>query len=80
MQKIKIVDVLSWMGMMFVLCAYFFNSLGYLSADTFLYPLLNLFGALFLSIDVFVKKSYASLALQMVWGGISLFAIAKILF
>ncbi|MEI7511467.1 MAG: hypothetical protein WCJ84_04895 [Candidatus Peregrinibacteria bacterium] len=80
MKNSNLSDRLSWVGMVVVLVAYVLSSLGYLALDNLYYPLLNLVGAILLGVNVYLKKAYATVVLEVVWGSVALFTLGKIFF
>ncbi len=73
-------EIAGWFGAFLVVAAYFLVSTKKLLPTSITYQLMNLLGALGVGVNVFVQKAYPSLAIQIVWGLIALFALYKILF
>ena len=74
----KFSEVLGWAGILLLLCAYFLLSFEYLIGNSPIYQTMNLFGAIFVSIDLFRKKAFYMVVLQLVWGVVALISILKI--
>lgn len=72
-------EIVGWIGAFLVIAAYFLVSTKKLSPTSTTYQLMNLLGALGVGVNVLVQKAYPSLAIQIVWGLIALFALYKIL-
>lgn len=63
--------------MLLILLAYFFLSTKKLKPNSIVYNLLNAFGGLGLIVNTFVTKSWPSVALNLIWVAIAVFAIYK---
>ena len=74
-----IIEIIGWIGTFFVVLAYFLVSYKKIQPTSKEYQLLNLFGALGISINVWHHQAWPSFALQIVWGVIALIALLKIL-
>lgn len=59
--------------------AYYGISSGKLKADGLLYQWMNLGGAIAVSFSVFVKQAWPAFALEVVWGGIALVTLLRLL-
>jgi len=71
-------DIIGWIGMILVLVAYTLLSTNKIKNGK-LYQILNLFAAVFMAIGLFPKDAWFSFALQIVWGGVAIMALIKIL-
>lgn len=80
MKITKIKNTIGWIGLIFILIAYFLNSFSFLDKNNLIYQFLNLIGALFIFYDSFKNKNYPPAVLNLIWGIISLILIIKILF
>ncbi len=76
----KISEIIGWVGTTLVVLGYFLNVFGFISVEGIVYPVINLFGALFLGISVVKKKAWAASALQIVWGIIALVSLVGMIF
>lgn len=72
-------EVLGWAGTIAVLAAYLLVSLKRMDADSVLYQVLNLFGALAILVNSSLHGAIPSAALNVVWMGIAGFALAGML-
>ncbi len=57
MQQKTLIKIIGWSGVSLILTAYTLNSLGYISVQNIIFPLLNLFGAILLGIRVFADRN-----------------------
>ena len=71
-----LVDVIGWLGAASLLAAYALVSTKKLEGNSIGYQLLNLAGGLFLVINSSYYGAYPSVAVNVVWIGIAVFAIA----
>ncbi len=72
-----VIEIIGWVGTLFVVLAYFLVSYKKIQPTSKRYQLLNLFGALGISVNVWHHQAWPSFALQIVWGAIALVALAK---
>jgi len=75
----EISEIIGWYGMAAILVAYFLNVWGVLSADSWIFLLLNLTGALGIVLISVQKKVWQTAGLNAVWAVIALVAIVRIL-
>ncbi len=74
-----IYSVLGWVGVIFIILAYILFSTRKVKMDYVLYHLLNFLGALGLIVSTFVTESWPALTLSLIFAGISIIYIVKIL-
>ncbi|MFI0395819.1 CBU_0592 family membrane protein [Paracoccus jiaweipingae] len=72
-------DLIGLSGTACVVGAYLATQAGWLRADQIAFPLINLTGAILLSISLYFNFNLASAVIEAFWIGISLFGIARIL-
>jgi hypothetical protein len=72
----NLVDIIGWLGAASLLVAYALVSTKRLEGNSIAYQLLNLAGGLFLVINSSYYGAYPSVAVNVVWIGIAIFAIA----
>jgi hypothetical protein len=60
-------DIVGWIGAASLIAAYLLISFCGVSADTFLYQILNVVGAVGLLVLAFARKAYPSAATNIVW-------------
>ncbi len=70
-------EMCGWAGMLLIVSAYAMVSFKKIKPTALSYPLMNLFGALGVGINVFYKQAWPAVALQVVWGAIGIYAIIK---
>jgi hypothetical protein len=75
----SLTQLFGWYGMIAIVLAYALNSFGVLNSSDLLYQLLNGTGALGIVIVSFEKKAYQPGILNLIWTGIALIAIIKII-
>ncbi|MFN2149627.1 MAG: CBU_0592 family membrane protein [Anaerolineales bacterium] len=68
------VDILGWAGAALVLLAYFAVSTHRLSPASIMFQLLNLLGAIGLTVNALYYGAYPSIGVNLVWAGIALSA------
>ena len=76
---VLLVEVLGWYGLGTVVLAYAMVSLSFVSANSYVYQLLNLNGAFGLGVVAFVKRAYQNGVLNLVWAAIAIIAILRLL-
>ncbi len=76
----SLANIIGWVGAFILLALYFLMTLDYVSNNSKIYKILNLFGALFLVISGVLLKAYPFVAINSIWciiSAISLFKKAK---
>ncbi len=73
------VDVLGWLGAVAILLAYWLVSTRRAAGDSLSYQGLNIFGSICLTINTYYHGALPSAAVNVVWLGIALFAIRRVL-
>jgi hypothetical protein len=74
---VDIYSILGWAGTVLIVGAYFLNSTKRLESTSAIYQLMNLFGAMGMLVNVFHTRTWAAVALQVVWGVIALCSLLK---
>ena len=72
-----LIELAGWLGAVFYVLAYLLLTLGKLSSQGIPFHLLNILGALGLIVHSLYSGSLPSLAVNVVWMGIGLAAIAR---
>lgn len=72
-------DALGWLGAGLLVTAFLLISTEVVEARSFLYQILNLLGAILLTIDGLARKMYPSIATNFFWGGIAIVTIITLL-
>jgi hypothetical protein len=72
---ISIVDLVGWIGAVFVLCAYLGIISKRLKTNSLVYLFLNLFGAAGILVNAFYYRAYPSAILNVAWAIIALYGI-----
>lgn len=74
-----LVQALGMVGMVLLLGAYWLNSAGRLRGDPKTYQLMNLAGAIALTIYSAILSAWASVALNLVWSFIALNSLRQVI-
>ncbi len=77
--KIDFFPIFGWVGMIFILLAYFLVSFEFFVLNSIVPILLNLFGSCLLALDVLKRRAFAVLTLEIIWAGIALVSLVKVL-
>lgn len=77
MKKNKIIEILSWIGILLVLGAFLLNNLGMVSSKDILYCILNIIGGTFIGYDAYKSRNYQPVVLNIFWVLISIISIFK---
>lgn len=72
-------ELIGWLGMAAIIIAYALVSFGWLSAQTFVYQILNGLGALGIVFISFKKKTYQPGVLNAIWAVIAAIAIVQLM-
>lgn len=72
-----IIEIIGWIGTVLVVTAYFLVSSERLKPKAVSYILMNLFGAIFIGVNVFVNQAWPALGLQIVWGAVAIISLLK---
>jgi hypothetical protein len=76
---LDIYSIIGWIGMVFVIVSYIFYLTKKLKINYVLYHLLNFIGATGLAVSTFITQSWPALTLSLIFMGISVVYIIKIL-
>jgi len=77
--NLDIYQILGWIGIVFIIFTYILFSTKKLKIDYVLYHLLNFIGAIGLIVSTFMTESWPALTLSLIFAGISIVYIIKIL-
>ncbi len=72
-----VVEVIGWLGAIFLIGAFYAVSSSVLASKSILYNTLNLVGALCVVINAAFHRAYPALFVNVVWAGIAVWAIWK---
>ena len=72
-------EAIGWTGAILLMGAYMLSSFGFLSAQSYPYQLLNIFGALFIIYISYKKQAYQSVILNLMWFIIGIIAFIQII-
>lgn len=78
MDAVLVINIVGWLGSAAVILAYIFVSTNRIKGDSFAYQMLNLCGGAFLIVNTVYLGAYPSAFVNLVWVGIALFALARI--
>ncbi|MBU0625705.1 hypothetical protein KKF05_05175 [Patescibacteria group bacterium] len=73
-------EIIGWVGTFLILFAYFLGSMGKMKPESRGYAFVNLLGAIAVGSNVWHNHAWPALGLQVMWGCIALFTLAKGLF
>jgi ABC-type transport system involved in multi-copper enzyme maturation permease subunit len=79
MKEYLIYSLSGWVGIILIIIGYLLLSNKKLKKNYVLYHLINLFGAAGIFISTFFTKSWPAATLSLIFAGISIFYIVKIL-
>ncbi len=79
MEEAILFSLIGWAGALLVVIAYLLHFTKKLKINYVLYHLLNFFGSLGLIVSTFLTESWPALALSLIFAGISIVYIVKIL-
>lgn len=68
---ILLFEILGWTGMVMIVLAYFGVSTGRLKSDEPFFQWMNLLGSIAIGFNVFAKKAWPAVTLEVVWAGIA---------
>lgn len=74
-----VVEAVGWYGVVAILLAYTLVSFGAVEADSVVYQVLNLTGAVSIAIISLVKRAYQPATLNIIWAIIALIAILRMI-
>lgn len=72
-----LIEIIGWVGMMFIVLAYYLVSHKDIKGSSRTYQMMNLFGAIFIGFNVFYNGVWSSFALQIVWAIIAILALIR---
>lgn len=75
--SLNLTTMAGWAGVVFILFAYAGNSFGFLSAQSIIYLLLNVFGSIGIVIEAKQKKDFPALWLNIIWASIACIGLLK---
>lgn len=75
---IHLIDVIGWVGAVITLVAYALLTLQRLASASARYQWMNLVGSTGLAVNSFWNHAYPSVALNIIWMGIGLYALFKL--
>ncbi len=78
MDTLLVINLLGWLGSVAVILAYVFVSTNRMAGDSLAYQLLNLIGGVFLIANTVYLSAYPSAFVNLIWVGVALFALARI--
>ncbi len=77
-EKITIeMRLIGWTGTILIITAYTLNSWGYLNSQGLIYPILNLIGAFFMGIRIWVARNWSNFFLEIFWAAVAIISIIK---
>jgi len=80
MKRGEFLNIIGWVGAACVFAAYALGAFGFLSVQSWLYLVLNGFGAICLIYENAAQKDYPVIALNSVWLIVALIGLARVFF
>lgn len=77
MISLNLTAIAGWIGVALILLAYTGNSFDFLSAQSVVYILLNIFGSIGIIIEARHKKDLPALWLNIIWASIACIGLLK---
>jgi hypothetical protein len=77
--KNKLISAAGWYGVIIILGAYMLVSFSVMSPTSLFYQILNLTGAIGITVETYSKRDYQPFWLNLAWSLIALVAIVNIL-
>lgn len=71
-------EIAGWIGMLFILTAYFLISFAYITPQDSSYQILNILGSLGIIYNTLKQKAYPSVALNVIWILIAITALLRV--
>lgn len=72
-----LIDLVGWTGVAALLLAYALVSTRKVAGDSLVYQMLNLVGGAFLIVNSFHYRAFPSVAVNIAWIGIAVYAMAR---
>ncbi len=72
-----LIQIVGWIGAFLIVLAYFLVSYKKVQADSRLYQVMNLAGAMGVGVNALYQEAWPSFGLQIVWGIIAITALVK---
>lgn len=70
-------EIIGWLGTILIMAAYFLVTAKKISPSSDLYQILNLFGAVFVIVNVIFHGALPSVALNSIWALIAIYGLIK---
>lgn len=70
-------EIIGWIGVGLVVCAYFLLATNKLSSKSKIYHLMNLLGAIGVGYNAFVKGANPNIGSNVIWGLIAIYGLYK---
>ena len=74
------INLLGWYGVVAILLAYVFVNLSLVGVKSIWYLGLNLSGSVAILIEAYSKKDYQPVVLNLVWAGIAVLGLLRLIF
>ncbi len=80
MKKANLISLSSWLGACLFVLAYVLLSFDVLSSHSVVYHSINLIGAFFYIPDIFIKKAFSAVFIEIIWGSVATISIIRIIY
>jgi hypothetical protein len=71
------VEIVGWLGVVFIILAYTLNIMSVIHTDSAIYHLLNILGAIGIITDGLKKKDLQPVVLNLIWLAVALIAVLR---
>ena len=72
-----LLEAVGWYGAAAIIIAYLLNSFSIIAANTFVYQLLNLTGAIGIIVISLIKKTYQPAAVNIIWAIVAAITLTR---
>ena len=69
--------LVGFVGVGFIVVAYFANQQGWLGSDDWRFPAANLMGSLLILVSLYDAWNFPSLVIEVIWSAISLYGLSR---
>lgn len=77
--KFDRVELISWVSVVFLLSAYFANSVSVLEANSAIYQTLNVLGGAGFIWYGYLRRAWAIVTFNTIWASIAIYSLAKLI-
>ena len=70
--------IVGFVGVAFIVAAYFANQQGWLGSDDWRFPAANLLGSLLILVSLYSAWNFPSAVIEVIWAAISLYGLSRL--